>query len=450
MESVVSEGFSLGGEGIGDDGGQCSNCGNRVLAQANYCQRCGSTVGGLTRPAYCSNCGESYGEDDEYCASCGKNRPRAEPATDQQAEPSESSRRHESGGETQTSTDSSVDPQRQEAFRRHVREYVNDGWELTEDYGDRVVITDRGIGSLPAHAVLLIFTGGLGNLAYGWYSHSAGAETRRLAAADTQSREESQDREIDTEMDKLTAGFVSSTTMFVGLALMLAGTPSAIALGLTLVTVSVGLVPPVRDRLRQRRSLTDFGRHRRVEQRLSKNFEDDSQPCIVCGEACDEGVQRRRREETLVFGVPVRIHDSQVNNYCQDCAETEPIGEVDSLNATGWQVASTSASRSIPTSVRIWYSNLVESEDSPSASPPQSILAQESESESESGFELESDPYPGSESEAEQPGEHRSGSSHQSPVDTDSSPRESMRVADANQHEDERESDSNSNRERSS
>ncbi|ERH03493.1 MAG: hypothetical protein J07HR59_00607 [Halorubrum sp. J07HR59] len=452
MVDVVSEGFSLGGGGsASDDGGQCSNCGNRVLARANYCQRCGSAVSGLTRPAYCSNCGDSYSEDDEYCASCGKNRPPAEPTTDQQVDPSESSRRDESANRIQTSTDPSVDPQRQEAFRRRVREYVNDGWELTEDYGDRVVVTDRSIGSLPAHAALLIFTGGLGNLAYGWYSYAAGAETRRLAAVDTQSKEKSRsekiDAEMDAEMDKLTAGFVSSTTMFVGLALMLAGTPSAIALGLTLVTVSVGLIPPIQDRLHQRRSLTDFGRHRRVEQRLSGEIEDDSQTCIVCGEACNEGIQRRRRDETLVFGVPVRIHNSQVNSYCEDCAETEPIGEIDSLDATGWHVASTSTtpSRSIPTSIRVWYSNLTGSEDSPSVSPPQSTPTQESEPESELRLRLES----GSESDAEQPVEHHSGSSHQSTVNTGSpSSQKSSRVSDVNQDGDGRESDPN--RERSS
>lgn len=358
-----------------DDDTRCPDCGATLHAEADYCQGCGSVVP-EPGPEYCSSCGESYDETDEYCSSCGKDRPPTDPAT----EPTD-------------------DPQRQEAFRRRVREYVNGGWELIEDTGDRVVIIDRSVGSIPVHALLLFFTAGVGNAIYGWYRYSASAETRRLAAVDIQSQQRVHDEEIETGADDLTTGAISSVAMVVGLALVLDGALTGITLGFLLFLVSVGLLPGVQKRLRQRRSLNDFGRHRRVEERLFGGIGDHTRLCIVCGEACDEGVQRRRRDETLVFGVPVQIHDSQLTDYCQDCAKTEPITEVVSLDETGWHSVSLSTTEE---NGDVGVSSLG-SEESPSRSPLQSPATHESDSTGET----ESNPQSDEETQASRDGSPR-------------------------------------------
>lgn len=58
------------------------------------------------------------------------------------------------------------------AFRRRIEYFTVEGWDVKHDYGDRVVMINRGFGSIPLHPLLLVFTSPIGNLFYVWYSIS--------------------------------------------------------------------------------------------------------------------------------------------------------------------------------------------------------------------------------------------------------------------------------------
>ncbi len=336
----------------GDNSDHCLACGTRGLARANFCPQCGSVISDRALPAYCMTCGDSFDNGDEFCSSCGAERRSADLAGGQDAEPRESKSREtatrdpgqqntESPGSEQSARQ--IDVETQQMFRQRVQEYVSDGWEITEDHGETVVLTNRGIGSMPGHAILLFFTGGIGNLVYGWYSYSLEANTQRLSAHDessvsTQMADGASGPTVDNEMDQLTAGFASSIMMFVGLVALIGGSPASMAMGLTLITVSIGLIPPVQDRLRRSQSITSFGRQRSVDHRVRDSDDKTDQPCVVCAEEFEDGLIRRRRDETLVFGVPVRTHTEEQNHYCADCAHAEPIEGIPPTSKAGWQV----------------------------------------------------------------------------------------------------------------
>jgi len=81
--------------------------------------------------------------------------------------------------------DSDSPDESERAFRRRVQDHLDAGWDIERDDGDRVVLAGRGIGSVGVHALLFVFTGGLGNLLYGWWHYSNLAERRRLVRGDS-------------------------------------------------------------------------------------------------------------------------------------------------------------------------------------------------------------------------------------------------------------------------
>lgn len=96
-------------------------------------------------------------------------------------------------------------------FRRHVQEHLNDGWDLYKDHGDRVIVKDRGTGSLPIHGGLLFSTLGGGNLMYFVWSYEAAAETRQLTAGDSPEPFESEEiRRWWAKFQVISGGFISS------------------------------------------------------------------------------------------------------------------------------------------------------------------------------------------------------------------------------------------------
>ena len=300
---------------------RCPDCDRAVAPDANFCPGCGADLratgprdGGPT--AYCTECGEPVAPDDEFCASCGARRGSAE-------NPAVGSR---------TDADDAADPDARRAFRARVRDHLDAGWELTEDHGDRVVLVDRDVGSIPVHLLLLVTTGGVGNVLYGWYNYAELAETRRLAVDESLPASELSPPGGDGEDPLVTvSGYLLGGLLLsigAGIAAVSAGqgsVPGAL-FGLAFAAIGLALSPPVERRLGRRHGLSRFGRIRTVDHRVTPATERTEAPSVVCGEAFERGVVRRRRDETVVAGVPVRTHSIRHNHYCADCAREELFG----------------------------------------------------------------------------------------------------------------------------
>lgn len=124
-------------------------------------------------------------------------------------------------------------------FRRHVREYLNDGWDLYKDNDDQVIVKDRGRGSLAVHGGFLFSTAGGGNLAYFLWSYEVNAETRQLTAVDSSEPFESEERRRWLAKVRLiTAGFVMGGA---GLGFVLMALPEQLPFGLGTAEFILGL-----------------------------------------------------------------------------------------------------------------------------------------------------------------------------------------------------------------
>lgn len=291
----------------------CQHCGTAVDSLANFCPQCGTRVGD---DRFCPSCGEPFGSDDEFCSDCGHARPN--PASDRgSVEP-----RH---GETHA------------AFRQRVRDHIEAGWELKNDQGDQVTLVDRGIGSIPIHVLLLLVGGGIWNLIYGWYHYSVRAETRFLSAGDSRQThppgvETAAQTDSDTN-DTLTTvtsyllgGFLSVISLFL---FELAIDGRSLIVGIFALWFALGglvYFPPFKRRLARRHSLTKFGRQKTVDHRIVYPHEEYNEPCVVCGKHSQSGLLRRRRDETLVAGVPLFAHRLDHNFYCKRCASEDLLG----------------------------------------------------------------------------------------------------------------------------
>ncbi|APW99582.1 hypothetical protein CHINAEXTREME_18205 [Halobiforma lacisalsi AJ5] len=309
---------------------ECPDCGADAAPDANFCLQCGTVLEESSLPTYCPSCGEPFDRGDEFCSNCG------EPRTGLDS----SGRSTSSSRTSRSNANSGVDRDRaaRRAFRRRVRRYLEAGWTLEHDYGDRVVLVDRDVGSIPVHVVLLVLTGGLGNLLYGWYHYSELAERRHLSV-DGRSVRAPGARERSAEGSDATGGNALATLsaylltaffLLIGGVLLMAGlTGGSIAAGLFgLAFAALGLyaAPAFRRRLERRHGITAFGRVRTVDHRVVGPGETDDERCVVCNGPFDGGVVRRRRDETVVAGVPVRTHAMRYNHYCPDCAETDLFG----------------------------------------------------------------------------------------------------------------------------
>jgi hypothetical protein len=296
----------------------CRECGRASPPDANFCPGCGADLRAGTGAAYCSECGSALLPEDEFCADCGAARPET--------------RRSEATGHATERGGEPPDSDAHRAFRRRVRDHLDDGWELTEDRGDRVVLVDRDVGSIPVHVLLLLTTGGVGNLLYGWYHYSELAETRRLSVADGPLP----DGELvppggdDDPLVDLSGYLLGGILLLIGagVAAVSAGQGSVLgaAFGAAFALVGLALTPPAERRLKRRHGRSRFGRTRTVDHRVTPATERTESPCVVCGESFERGVVRRRRDETVLAGVPVRTHAMERNRYCADCARSELFG----------------------------------------------------------------------------------------------------------------------------
>lgn len=303
----------------------CQRCGTAVDPLANFCPQCGNRIGD---DRFCPSCGEPFGSGDEFCSDCGHARPT--PASDRgSVEPSH--------GETRA------------AFRRRVRDHIETGWELKNDQGDQVTLVDRGIGSFPIHVLLLLVGGGVWNLIYGWYHYSVRAEKRFLSAGDgrqvhppgAETAADSTAAEADQTTDAASY-VIGGIIAFVGLFLLLAtingdGTLMLGGSGLVLTLGGLSILPPVNRRLNRRlarrHGLTKFGRQKTVDHRIVHPTEGHNEPCVVCGQHSRSGLLRRRRDETLVAGVPLFAHRLDHNFYCERCATEDLFGSGVDLDA---------------------------------------------------------------------------------------------------------------------
>jgi RNA polymerase subunit RPABC4/transcription elongation factor Spt4 len=297
----------------------CQHCGTAVDPLANFCPQCGNRVGD---DSFCSSCGELFGSGDEFCSECGHPRPN----TANESDPVDP--RH---GETD------------EAFRKRVRDHLEAGWELKSDNGDQVTLADRGIGSIPVHILLLLVGGGVWNLIYGWYHYSALAEYRYLSVGDGRQPQppgapaDSTTAEADTTNAVLSylaggvVGFLAIWFLFAtasGSLTLLFG-----VLGLVFLLGGLAVLPPVRRRLARRHAITKFGRQKTVDHRISYPHEEHDELCVVCNKRDRSGLLRRRRDETVVGGVPLVTHSLEHNFYCRRCAAEDFSGGDIDLNA---------------------------------------------------------------------------------------------------------------------
>jgi len=287
----------------------CQQCGAAVDPAANFCSQCGTRV---EADSFCSNCGEAFDPGEEFCSHCGEARSTAD------RQQSES----------------------REAFRRRVRDHIEAGWELKTDRGNRVTLVDRAIGSIPIHILLLFVTSGVGNLIYGWYHYSKLADYRYLSVGDgrqprpprSSAPADSTVAEVDDTVD-IASYIIGGFTALIGLFFLLAtasgsgfGAPLFATIGLVFALGGLGILPPVNRRLARRHGLTKFGRLKAVDHRVVYPHEGYDEPCVVCGSRGRSGVLRRRRDETVVAGVPLRTHERDHNFYCEQCATEDLFG----------------------------------------------------------------------------------------------------------------------------
>ncbi len=297
------------------DNTDCWQCGADVQPTATFCPHCGTAVA-------CPECRVPFVDSTAFCSNCGAER---------------------HAGDSRLQTNDQSETYRQ--FRRRIRRYLEDGWEVTADHGDHITVVNRGIGSLWVHLLLVVFSGGFLNLVYGWYHYSKNAETRHLVVGETDpacSTTTRSDKTASTQpatnrgwLRYLTAGLlwagslmclfvaVSGGSLGIGLVGLLLAAAASGSLGIGPIGVGFSvfrtyILPPLRRRL----GITRFGRYKTVDQRL---LESTDEPCVVCGFSFDGGVVRRRRDETVLAGVPVRTHRVATNHYCPACARDEQL-----------------------------------------------------------------------------------------------------------------------------
>ncbi|WP_440990524.1 hypothetical protein [Haloarchaeobius baliensis] len=95
------------------------------------------------------------------------------------------------------------------------------------------------------------------------------------------------------------------------------------------VLVGTGILvnPWTKRRLDRLRSPTTVGRARSVDERVVRPEERCTERCTACGGRVEAGLVRRRREEYVLFGVPLFTSSERFTHYCLDCATTELSGD---------------------------------------------------------------------------------------------------------------------------
>ena len=264
-------------------------------------------VPGTSSPNFCSSCGARLNEGAAFCSQCG------DPVGD---------------GSVGDVSRGAAGGHERSAFRERVREYRVNGWDVEQDYGDRVVVRKRGFGSIPAHVVLFFLTGGIGNVLYAWYRYGPGASRAELRA-------DGRERWIDGGSGDggwlwEAAGTVTGILLVAFLLFWLSAITGGDAV-VGMAAVSVFLLLSVAyyllsRRTGGRRSLTTFGRERSIDETPTT---DGSESCVVCGRGTPSGVVREYAERFYVAGVPVWTFEEGENRYCRACAAEETAGKAE-------------------------------------------------------------------------------------------------------------------------
>lgn len=292
-------------------------------------------VSSRTTPNFCPQCGESLSPGDAFCSACGT--AVSDDATGERSRTTSA----QSGvtralrGMTRTPRDAAGTPREtatadsQAGFRRRVEDLAIEGWDVKHDYGDRVVMVDRGIGSLGMHALLLVFTSGVGNLLYAWYSYSIGAERVELREDGTERYTSDDSNPATTDWDLksavgLTAGLgLASVFALVGILLLWVTSslvPTAIALAF--LFGAVASVPLGTQFVPGFESPTTFGRHRTTDEEVANT---PNTPCTACARPVGTGVRRTFAEKRYIAGIPAGTINEGENCYCRSCANGNPF-----------------------------------------------------------------------------------------------------------------------------
>lgn len=268
-------------------------------------------------PNFCSHCGSAIDGDVNYCPQCGTQCRETTPADETAArpEPTASTTAHSEASSTADRTDRAD-------FRRRVDSYLVDGWELESDRGDKVLIRNPEYGSVGVHILLLVFTTGIGNLAYGWYKYNRGGERRilRLDGDDTVGIPSDVANESNSTVGipADVAGYIGGAfSLLMGAVFLTSGGLPLALLGVLFFVAALWLMPATRQRLQNRHPPTTFGHTQSTDETTRV---DPDKPCVVCSKAIDEGVERSYREEYVLAGIPLFTTDAGENHYCRSCA----------------------------------------------------------------------------------------------------------------------------------
>ena len=192
------------------------------------------------------------------------------------------------------------------------------GWRVQQDDGDRVVMVDRDVGSVPAHVLLFLVTGGTGNVLYGAYRWTIGAPRRELGIDGT-------DRQIggNRSLEAIGLGVLAGIVLFLGLivsfASLLVGEPTGVTALVTALGVSY-LLARLAGLGGDGLDISRFGRERTVD---TEPAQVAAEPCASCGGPVQSGERRQYTDRTYVAGLSVWTHRSGENVYCQQCLSEE-------------------------------------------------------------------------------------------------------------------------------
>ncbi|QLG62331.1 zinc ribbon domain-containing protein [Halorarum salinum] len=253
---------------------------------------------------FCSACGARLSPGDRFCSQCGDPVAAADP------------------GSVAEASSSPGDADRA-WLRRRVADFRVRGWTVEHDHGDRVVLADRGFGSLPVHVLLLVLTGGVGNVLYAWYRHTSGAPRREIRADGT---ERSSPDDAGLGVDHWTAagatfGFllvVAAAVVLAAGATSAASGPLVPVAGLLFVAIALGVTYFPLAARQGDVPLTTVGRKRTVSTDRLRN---PPEPCAACGDRIRSGVRRGYADRWYLAGLPLRTYESGENVYCRACFE---------------------------------------------------------------------------------------------------------------------------------
>ncbi|WP_313695207.1 hypothetical protein [Halorarum halobium] len=252
-------------------------------------------------PRFCPDCGTPPNAADRFCAQCGRHLRLDDP----------------------TAASADADPDDIAWLRRRVEDFRVRGWAVEHDHGDRVVLVDRGFGSLPVHLVLLVLTGGFGNLLYAWYRRTSGAPRREVRADGT---ERSYSHDAGLGVDPWTAagatlGFLlvvaAAVTFAAGAASVTSGPLTLLSGGLFLaVAFAVTLFP-----LAARQGDVPRSTHGRKRTVTTDRVRNPPERCAACGGRVRSGVRRGYADRWYLAGLPLRTYEEGENVYCRHCFE---------------------------------------------------------------------------------------------------------------------------------